>query len=66
VYAFIKMLRHYHLPIDDAFDLCVNDLMRIAKKWHTTYQMVNLLIFILFYLILLGLNIYLAFSLCCY
>ena len=57
VYAFIKMLRHYHLPIDDAFDLCVDDLMRIAKKWHTTYQMVNLLIFILFYLILLGLNI---------
>ena len=57
VYAFIKMLRHYHLPFDDAFNLCVKDLMRIAEKWHTTYHMVNLLIFILFYLILLGLNI---------
>ena len=57
VYAFIKMLRHYHLPFDDAFDLCVKDLMWVAEKWHTTYQMVNLLIFILFYLILLGLNI---------
>ena len=57
VYAFIKMLRHYHLPFDDAFDLCVKDLMWLAEKWHTTYQMVNLLIFILFYLILLGLNI---------
>ena len=57
VYAFIKMLRHYHLPFDDAFDLCVKDLMWVAEKWHTTYHMVNLLIFILFYLILLGLNI---------
>ena len=56
-YAFIKMLRHYHLPFDDAFDLCVKDLMWVAEKWHTTYHMVNLLIFILFYLILLGLNI---------
>jgi hypothetical protein len=57
VYAFIKMLLHYHLPFDDAFDLCVKDLMWVAEKWHTTYHMVNLLIFILFYLILLGLNI---------
>ena len=57
VYAFIKMLHHYHLPFNDAFDLCVVDLQLLAKKWHTTYQMVNLLIFILFYLILLGANV---------
>ena len=57
VYAFIKMLHHYHLPFNDAFDLCVVDLQLLAKKWHTTYQMVNLLIFIVFYLILLGANI---------
>jgi len=56
VYAFIKMLHHYHLPFNDAFDLCVVDLQLLAKKWHTTYQMVNLLIFIVFYLILLGAN----------
>ncbi len=63
VYAFIKMLQHYHLPFDAAFDLCVDDLERLAKKWHTTYQMVNLLIFILFYLILLGLNILICYYL---
>ena len=57
VYAFIKMLHHYHLPFNDAFDLCVVDLQQLARKWHTTYQMVNLLIFIVFYLILLGANI---------
>ena len=63
VYAFIKMLNHYHLPFDAAFDLCVDDLERIAEKWHTTYQMVNLLIFVLFYLLLLGLNIFICYYL---
>ena len=60
VYAFLKMLQHYHLPFNDAFDLCVHDLQWLAIKWHTTYQIVNLLIFVLFYLILLGLNIVLC------
>ena len=64
VYAFVKMLRHYHLPFDRAFDLCVKDLEWWAAKWHTTYHIVNLLIFIVFYLILLGLNICLAYYLC--
>jgi len=63
VYAFIKMLQHYHLPFNAAFDLCVDDLQRLAAKWNTTYQMVNLLIFILFYLILLGLNILISYYL---
>jgi hypothetical protein len=56
VYAFIKMLKHYQLPFNDAFDLCVSDLQWLPKRWHTTYQMVDLLIFVLFYLILLGIN----------
>lgn len=63
LYAFMKMLHHYHLPFDVAFDLCVDDLKRIAVKWHTTYEMVNLLIFILFYLVLLCLNVLLCYYL---
>ena len=64
VYAFIQMLYRYHLPYNTAFDLCVNDLQRLAQKWHTTYQIVNLLIFVLFYLILLGLNVLICYCLC--
>jgi hypothetical protein len=60
VYGFIRMLQHYHLPFDDAFDLCVEDLVWLAKKWNTTYQMVNIIIFVILYLILLGLNLYLG------
>ena len=60
VYGFIRMLKHYHLPFDYAFDLCVEDLNWVAMKWHTTYQMVNIIIFVLLYLILLGINLYLG------
>ena len=63
VYAFIKMLQHYQLPFNAAFDLCVDDLKTLAKKWHTTYYMVNIIIFVLFYLILLGLNVLICYYL---
>lgn len=63
VYAFIKMLQHYQLPFNAAFDLCVDDLKKLAKKWHTTYYMVNIIIFVLFYLILLGLNVLICYYL---
>lgn len=61
VYGFVRMLHHYRLPFDDAFDLCANDLQKLAAKSHTTYQMVNLIIFVLFFLILVGVNIYSSF-----
>ena len=60
LYAFIKMLQHYHLPFDDAFDLCVKDLELYANKWHTTYERVNLLFFVEFYLLLLVLNVFIC------
>ena len=57
VYAFIKILRHYHLPFDDAFDRCVSDLQWLARKWSTTYQIVNLLIFVVLFLLISSINI---------
>lgn len=57
VYGFIKMLCHYHLPFDRAFDRCVIDLKMLALKWHTTYQVVNLIIFVFIFLLILSLNI---------
>ncbi len=60
VYGFVKMLKHYHLPFDHAFDLCVMDLQVLAHRWHSTYQMVNIIIFVVFYLLLIGLNLALA------
>ena len=56
-HRFGTLWQHYRLPYDAAFDLCVDDLKRIAVKWHTTYEMVNLIIFIILYLILLCMNV---------
>ena len=57
IFAFIKMLQHYHLPFNTAFNRCVSDLQKLARKWHTTYQIVNLIIFVGIFLLLLSLNI---------
>ena len=57
VYGIIWMLRRYRLPFDDAFWRCVKDLQKLADGCHTTYQIVNLVIFVLLFLVLLGANI---------
>ena len=54
--AFLRMLHHYHLPVNRAFDRCVHDLQVLARKWHTSYQVVNLLIFVIAFLFLFSLN----------
>ena len=60
--GFIWMLIHYKLPMDEAFDLCVNDLRMIAKKWNMSYYTVNIIIFIAWYLALIGINVYTAYN----
>ncbi len=62
VYGFVRMLQHYHLPFDRAFDLCVKDLILWAKKWNTTYEAANLIIFVLLFLAFIGLNCFAAYS----
>ena len=57
VVGFVGLLRHYHLPMNYAFDLCVSDLCRVASKWHISYHAVNLVIFIGWWLSLVGMNV---------
>ena len=61
IWAFLRMLHHYHLPVDRAFDRCVHDLQTLARKWHTSYQVVNLLLFVVAFLLLLSFNLCLSF-----
>lgn len=65
VVGFVGLLRHYHLPMDDAFDLCVRDLEGIASKWRISYHAVNLVIFIGWWLALVGVNIFVVYSQYC-
>lgn len=61
IYGFVRMLHHYHLPFDRAFDLCVEDLFLWAKKWNTTYEAANLIIFVLLFLAFIGMNCFAAY-----
>lgn len=61
IFLFFKMVWHYHLPFENAFDLCVYDLKSIAKKWNCSYHWVNIVLFIGAYLVMLTNNILLSY-----
>ena len=49
----------YGPPLDKAFDRCYIDLERLSARLHISYKLLNILIFIVSYLILLFLDIFL-------
>ena len=49
--AFVWLCTHYAMPLDDAFNLCYRELMSLASMYQTTYNIVNYLIFIVFFLV---------------
>lgn len=61
VVGFVGLLQHYHLPMNYAFDLCVNDLERVAYKWHISYHAVNLVIFILWWVTVVAMNLFVSY-----
>ena len=61
VAGFVWMIRHYHLPMNYAFDLCVKDLKRLENSWGISYHAVNLVIFVLWWLTLVGMNVFVAY-----
>ena len=63
VLGFAWMMVHYRLPrnIEFAFNQCVNDLLYLAKELHISYQQVNIVIFVLIFLVLIMQNIGLCF-----
>ena len=58
--GFCMICRHYAMPLEKAFDLCYHELIVLASDWHTTYNNVNYLIFILLFLVLTLGNILVA------
>lgn len=57
VILFILLLIHYKLPFERAFYLCADDLENISNKVHLSYQTVNILIFVLGFLVIFSTNI---------
>lgn len=54
---FIMFCERYSFPITEGFDVCVMDLRQIAKIYQTTYQAVNIYIFVIGWLLSVGWNI---------
>ena len=54
---FIMFCGRYSFPIMEGFDVCVKDLQHIAKNYSTTYQAVNIYIFVVGWLLSVGWNI---------
>lgn len=61
VVGFRWLLKHYKGTYQEAYDRCVEDELMIARKCHISYELVNIIILIVLYLLVLGLNVWLAF-----
>ena len=51
--GFMWLCQHYAMPMNDAFDLCYRELIQLANDYHTTYNNVNYVIFILLFLVII-------------
>ena len=58
--GFLSICQHYAMPMNDAFDLCYHELIQLAKDYHTTYNNVNYVIFILLFFVVMIVNILLV------
>jgi hypothetical protein len=47
----------YAPPLAASFDRCVEDLKNLAVAWHTTYVVVNIVIFVFWWLCSIALNL---------
>ena len=59
--GFVWMLRHYRLPFNRAFSICVSDLQILAAKWGVTYQVVNLFILVFLFLAIIIINFFMGY-----
>lgn len=62
VISYVLMCKHYSGNMDIAFDKCVNDLFIVVDYWKISYYMVNIVIFIIWWLTIIFVNAYLAFE----
>ena len=55
------MYKHYPPRWRESFLLCVNDLQKLCGIFHVSYVVLNLIIFVVWWLALLFLNVFLSY-----
>ncbi len=57
-YIFVLLCKRYSFPtITTGFDICVEDLVSLAKAYNTTYQAINIYIFVIAWILCISLNL---------
>lgn len=60
IIAMLILLSHYWGSMDHAFYLCVHDLRSLAHTFHTTYEIVNLIVYFPLFILPLLINLFIS------
>ena len=57
-FGYWAVINHYYPDtINEIFTHCYSDLMAIAKEWNTTYAMVNLVVYVLAFILIMTFDV---------
>ena len=58
VFGYWIVLKHYYPgTINEIFTHCYSDLMTIAKEWKTTYAIVNLVVYVIAFILIMAFDV---------
>jgi membrane-bound metal-dependent hydrolase YbcI (DUF457 family) len=58
VFGYWAVFKHYYPgTINEVFAHCYSDLMTIAKEWNTTYAIVNLVVYVLAFILIIAFDV---------
>ena len=58
VFGYGAVIKHYYPgTINEIFTHCYSDLMTIAKEWKTTYAIVNLVVYVIAFILIMAFDV---------
>ena len=58
VFGYWAVIKHYYPgTINEIFTHCYSDLMTIAKEWKTTYAIVNLVVYVIAFILIMAFDV---------
>ena len=58
IFGYWIVIKHYYPgTVDEIFNHCYLDLMKISEEWHTTYAIVNLIIYVVLFIAIMAFDV---------
>ena len=58
VFVYWAVIKHYYPgTINEIFTHCYSDLMTIAKEWNTSYAIVNLVVYVIAFILIMAFDV---------